>query len=81
MYNGKLYTKDGSYPARKPHRIRMPDGSTKTAEAVTHEILIELGWTEAPAYPSPSDPSAPADTWPVYDWDEETSNWIEKITE
>lgn len=80
MYNGYLYTKDGSYPNRKPHRVRMSDGSTRTAEAVTHEIMLELGWTVAPDYPIPDDDSDP-DTWTVYDWDEETSNWVEKYPE
>lgn len=28
----------------KPQRVRLPDFTTRTAEAVTNALLLELGW-------------------------------------
>jgi hypothetical protein len=41
-----LYSLNGQYPTEKPFRIRMTDGSTRTAEAVTEETLSEAGYTQ-----------------------------------
>jgi hypothetical protein len=30
----------------KPIRVRLPDFTTRTSEAVTDELLYELGWTK-----------------------------------
>lgn len=72
-----LYTKDGSYPSPKPHRIRLANGNTRTAEAITHQMMLDAGYTVAPDYPTPNDDSNSVD-WPVYEWDPETSNWALK---
>ena len=32
------------YVIDRPVRVRLPDGSTRTQEAVTDEILKEAGW-------------------------------------
>lgn len=77
MYNKKLYTKNGSYPSRKPDKLQMPDGSFKTSSTLTHEDMLELGWTVAPDYPTPDDSSNTAN-WPVYDWNANTSSWTLK---
>ena len=80
MYEGTLYTKDGSYPQPKLKRIRLADGSTRTQEAVTHQMMLDIGYTVAVDYPNPpSDEPDPAN-WPVYDWDSETSNWVLKYS-
>lgn len=72
-----LFTKDGCYPIIKLKRIRLADGSTRTSEAVTDQHMIDAGYTLAPEYPAPNDGSDPA-YWTVYDWDTETSNWVQK---
>lgn len=41
-----LYSLNGQYPIEKPFRIRMIDGSTRTSEAVTEEILNESGYAQ-----------------------------------
>ena len=35
----------GETSADRPKRIRLPDYTTRTSEAVTDEILAEAGWT------------------------------------
>lgn len=53
-YKGML-----SQPER-PNRIRLPDGSTKTSEEVTDELLAQAGWFwEVPivSVVTPQDPS------------------------
>ena len=35
---------NGDTSAERPKRIRLPDFTTRTAEAVTDEILSEAGW-------------------------------------
>jgi hypothetical protein len=37
---------DGLYSKERPQRIRLPDGMTRTGEAITDELLAELGWIE-----------------------------------
>ena len=39
-------TQDGKYSKERPSRVRLPDGMTRTGEAVTDELLAELGWIE-----------------------------------
>jgi len=41
-----LYSLNNQYPITKPFRIRMADSSTRTAEAVTEELLTEAGYTQ-----------------------------------
>lgn len=41
-----LYSLNGQYPISKPFRVRLPDGTTRTAEAVTEEVLSEAGYTQ-----------------------------------
>lgn len=77
MYSGFIYTKNGSYPQGKPKRIRLPNGFTKTHDAITHELMLELGYSVAPDYPRLNDGTDSAN-WPVYEWDSETSSWILK---
>ena len=68
-----FYTKNGSYPENKPHRIRLPDGFTRTAEAITHEHMLAAGYTVAPEYPTQEGDVV---NWLPVRWDSETSNWI-----
>ena len=35
----------GETSADRPKRIRLPDYTTRTSEAVTDELLAEAGWT------------------------------------
>lgn len=35
----------GETSAERPKRIRLPDYTTRTSEAVTDELLAEAGWT------------------------------------
>lgn len=35
----------GETSAERPKRIRLPDHTTRTSEAVTDELLAEAGWT------------------------------------
>lgn len=35
----------GETSADRPKRIRLPDFTTRTSEAVTDELLAEAGWT------------------------------------
>lgn len=35
----------GNQHDEKPQRVRLPDMTTRTSEAVTNELLMELGWT------------------------------------
>lgn len=32
------------YFNKRPDRVRLPDGSTRTSEEVTDELLFSLGW-------------------------------------
>jgi hypothetical protein len=34
----------GETSAERPKRVRLPDHTTRTSEAVTDEILAEAGW-------------------------------------
>ena len=73
-----FYTKDGSYPQPIPHRIRMSNGNTKTdREQITHQDMLDAGYTVAPTPPTAPD-NADHESWPVYEWDPETSNWVLK---
>lgn len=74
MYEGVLYTKNGSYPQPKPNRVRLPDGSTRTSDGVTHQVMLDCGFVVAPDYPRPTDSSNSHD-WPIYNWDPDTSTW------
>ena len=35
---------NGDTSATRPTRVRLPDSTTRTMEAVTDEILVEAGW-------------------------------------
>ena len=35
---------NGDTSATRPTRVRLPDSTTRTMEAVTDEILVESGW-------------------------------------
>lgn len=49
-----LYSFDWQYPVReRPTRIRLEDGSTKTAEAITDQMLISAGWVLVEEKPEP----------------------------
>lgn len=37
---------DGSYSKSRPHRVRLPDGMTRTGPEVTDQLLVDLGWYE-----------------------------------
>lgn len=72
-----LYTKNGSYPQTIPFRLRLSDGSTRTNEAVTHELMLQEGYTVAPDLPVQDLPEdAEADDYATVNWDSETSNWV-----
>lgn len=44
----------GETSAERPKRIRLPDYTTRTSEAVTDELLAEAGWTVIePVVPPP----------------------------
>lgn len=71
-----LYTKDGSFPQEIPFRLRLSDGSTRTAEAVTHELMLAEGYTVAPDYPDQNlSADAEADEYQIVEWNSETSTW------
>lgn len=73
-----FYTKDGSYPQPIPHRIRMPNGSTRTdKDQISHQDMLDAGYTVAPNMPAGPKNEDHAN-WPVYEWDPETSNWVLK---
>ena len=47
----------GETSAERPKRIRLPDYTTRTSEAVTDELLAEAGWTFIePIVPPPVEP-------------------------
>lgn len=47
-----LYTKNGSFPARPPWRIRLSDGTTRTDPSTfTEEMIADAGYTVAPDKP------------------------------
>lgn len=47
----------GEISAERPKRIRLPDYTTRTSEAVTDELLAEAGWTFIePVVPPPVEP-------------------------
>jgi len=47
----------GETSADRPKRIRLPDYTTRTSEAVTDELLAEAGWTFIePIVPPPVEP-------------------------
>lgn len=71
-----LYTKDGSFPQEIPFRLRLSDGSTRTAEEVTHELMISEGYTIAPDIPKQNlGDDAEADDYQIVEWDSENSTW------
>lgn len=71
-----LYTKNGSYPQTLPFRLRLSDGSTRTNEAVTHELMLSEGYTVAPDLPVQDLPEdAEADDYQTVEWNSETSTW------
>jgi hypothetical protein len=37
---------NGNYSKERPHRVRLADGYTRTGDAITDELLTELGWSE-----------------------------------
>ena len=48
----KLYTKNNSWPARPPWRIRLSNGMTRTDPSTfTEEEIADAGYVEAPAKP------------------------------
>jgi hypothetical protein len=36
---------NGETSAHRPNRVRLPDHTTRTSEAVTDEVLAEAGWS------------------------------------
>lgn len=53
-----LYTKDGSRPAPLPHRLHMPDGTTRTDSSTFTEEEIELaGYVIADKMPAATYPN------------------------
>lgn len=72
-----LYTKNGSYPQTIPFRLRLSDGTTRTSEAVTHELMLQEGYTIAPDIPIQDlGETAEADDYKTVEWDSIISNWI-----
>jgi hypothetical protein len=71
-----LYTKNGSYPQTLPFRLRLSDGSTRTKESVTHELMLQEGYTVAPVIPVQDLPedAAPED-YRVVEWSSANSSW------
>lgn len=48
-----LYSKNGSYPATLPHRIKLSDGTTRTdSTTFTAEEIADAGYIEAAKQPS-----------------------------
>lgn len=71
-----FYTKNGSIPQEMPFRLRLSDGSTRTAEAVTHQLMLDEGYTVAPDIPLQDlGENAEADDYQIVEWDSETSTW------
>ncbi len=51
-----LYSFDWQYPLEdRPNRIRLADGSTRTAEAITDQMLIDAGWVIVEEKPKAQD--------------------------
>ena len=70
----KTFTKDGCYPITKPHRLRLPDGTTRTdPNQITDEHMFLVGYELAPPRPIQD---GPIGDWKPVDWDSETSSWI-----
>ena len=40
---------------QRPVRVRLDDGSTRTQEEVTDEVLIQAGWVLVPDLPIPGE--------------------------
>ena len=50
------YSFDWQYPLdNRPNRIRLADGSTRTAEAITDQMLIDSGWAIVEEKPQAQD--------------------------
>lgn len=67
------YTKNGSFPQEIPFRIRLNDGSTRTYEAVTHQLMLDQGYTVAPDIPTQSETNP--DLMQTVYWNSNTSTW------
>lgn len=70
-----LYTKNGSYPAPLPHRIRLSDGTTRSdASTFTSEEIADAGYIPAEEMPIASKTEQvywTADGWLVVDISEQ----------
>ena len=51
----------------KPIRVRLPDFTTRTSEAVTDELLYELGWAKINASPVVQDVAEPVPDTVIFD--------------
>ena len=67
-----LYTKDGSYPAELPDRIRLSDGTTKTdSSTFTADEIADAGYIAVADKPTPTqfqDVVWSGSDWVVADW-------------
>lgn len=64
-----LYSYNAQYPQSKPFRIRLPDGTTRTNESVTDEVLLEAGYA-----PISDPPDTTLDQ--VLEWNSVNLSWI-----
>ena len=70
----KTFTKDGCYPITKPHRLRMPDGTTKTdSKQITDNDMFLAGYTLTPPIPTQE---GSIGEWKPVKWDSVASNWV-----
>lgn len=68
MSDTKRYTRDGSYPAPLPFRIRLKDGRTRTdPTSFTLEEIADAGYIPAPEEPQ-YDPATQRINWDGSDW-------------
>lgn len=65
-----VYSYQWQYPQEeRPSRVRLADGFTRTAEAITDEMLVEAGWILAEDKPQPLD-------WHTVEWVQD-QGWVQ----
>lgn len=74
----QLYSLKGAFPEPLPERVRMPDGSTRTHEAVL-TVAAQLGYVAVPN--PPTVPDGKVLTWSGTAWDLRDKTTAEKRAE
>ena len=72
---------NGDVSETRPKRVRLPESDTRTAEAVTDEVLAEAGWFwEEPVVVIPEPMPEVTEVVPEYTESSTASTWVSDST-